>query len=220
MPFGNLTEIKFYRRILTDRLVSEYEFMKKTKKGSTKQTILKTSGKLFSQRGYYGVSMQDIADELHITKAALYYHFVSKEALTQELLKGTITELKLSLKNACQAGTLPSSKVFNVTKAFLDFKITHPEMSLLVSLGFTPDEKEPMVQFIQDIRIELTKFIRELIGGMDFARKITYKSLFFLSSSLLSLVFSPFQNKDNANTAEDFTQLLLSGTEVSGKAKG
>lgn len=193
--------------------------MKKMNKDSTKQTILKTAGRLFSQRGYYGVSMQDIADEVHITKAALYYHFTSKEALTQELLVGTIVELKLSLKKACDAGLLPSSKVFNLTKAFLDFKITHPELSLLVSLGFISDEKEPMVQFIQDIRIELTKFIRELIGGMDFARKITYKSVFFISSSLLSLALSPFQNKDNINIVEDFTQLLLSGTEKSGEAK-
>jgi len=53
--------------------------MKKINKYSTKQTILKIAGRLFSQRGYYGVSMQDLADEIHITKAALYYHFTSKE---------------------------------------------------------------------------------------------------------------------------------------------
>ena len=193
--------------------------MTKTKENSTKQTILKTAGKLFSQRGYFGISMQDIADELDITKAALYYHFTSKEALTQELMKGTIAELKFDLKNSCQAGTLPSDKIFNLTKTFLDFKIKHPELSLLVSLGFTSDEKEPIVQFIQDLRIELTRFIRQLIGGIDFTRRITYKGMFFITSSLLGLVLSPFQNKDNTDIAQDFTRLLLTGTGESRKGK-
>lgn len=192
---------------------------KRIMKLKTKDHILTTAGKLFSKRGYYGVSMQDIADELHFTKAALYYHFTSKEVLTRELLQKTINELKLAIKKACQGGILPSDKVFNLINTFLDFKITHPELSLLVSLGFTSDEKEPMVQFIQDLRIELTKFVRELIGGIDFARKITYKSLFFITSSLLGFVFSPFQNKDKTNIARDFTQLLLAGTGEQRKVK-
>ncbi|PIY75147.1 MAG: hypothetical protein COY85_01120 [Candidatus Portnoybacteria bacterium CG_4_10_14_0_8_um_filter_40_50] len=191
--------------------------MTKAKTNTTKETILKTAGSLFSQRGYFGVSMQDIADELSITKAALYYHFESKESLTEELLRGTIDELKQELKHACEAGMLPSDKVFNMVKTFLDFKIHHPELSLLVSLGFTSDEKEPLVQFVQDLRIELTKFIRELIGGIDFLRRITYKGLFLLTTSLLGLVLSPFQNTNNKDIAQDFTDLLLSGTGKKGK---
>jgi len=191
--------------------------MTKAKTNTTKETILKTAGSLFSQRGYFGVSMQDIADELSITKAALYYHFESKESLTEELLRGTIDELKQELKHACEVGMLPSDKVFNMIKTFLDFKIHHPELSLLVSLGFTSDEKEPLVQFVQDLRIELTKFIRELIGGIDFLRRITYKGLFLLTTSLLGLVLSPFQNTNNKDIAQDFTDLLLSGTGKKGK---
>lgn len=193
--------------------------MTKTKINTTKEAILKTAGSFFSQRGYFGVSMQDIADELSITKAALYYHFESKETLTEELLRGTVDELKQELKHACEIGTLPSSKVFNIVKTFLDFKIRHPELSLLVSLGFTSDEKMPVVQFIQDLRIELTKFIRELIGGIDFVRRITYKGLFLLTTSLLGLVLSPFQDTNNKDIAKDFTDLLLSETGEKGKGK-
>ena len=86
--------------------------MKKTLfvKQKTKEHILTTAGKLFSQRGYYGVSMQNIADELSITKAALYYHFKNKEALTEELLHGTVDKLKQELKHACEIGTLPQAR--------------------------------------------------------------------------------------------------------------
>lgn len=193
--------------------------MTKVKSNTTKETILKTAGRLFSQRGYFGVSMQDMADESGITKAAIYYHFSSKEVLTQELLHETVNELKHVLEQSCKAGKLPSDKVFNVIKAFLDFKIQHPELSLLVSLGFTSDEKEPMVQFIQDLRIELTRFIRQLIGGVDFTRRVTYKSVFFITGSLLGLVLSPFQDKNSKSVAHDFTTLLLSGAGEIGEKK-
>jgi len=45
---------------------------------NTKQQIIKTARKLFSKYTYLGVSMSDIARKLHITKAALYYHFTGK----------------------------------------------------------------------------------------------------------------------------------------------
>ena len=38
------------------------------------------------ERGYDGVSMREIAEACGITKAALYYHFSSKDELLQELL--------------------------------------------------------------------------------------------------------------------------------------
>ena len=41
----------------------------------TKERILRTALELFAQNGYLGTSMNDIAGQLGITKAALYKHF-------------------------------------------------------------------------------------------------------------------------------------------------
>ncbi len=51
------------------------------KQTDTRTKILQVAGKLLSQRGYYGVSMRDIAQEMNFTKASLYYHFDSKDKL-------------------------------------------------------------------------------------------------------------------------------------------
>ena len=147
--------------------------MSRQRKVNTRALILKTAGRLFSRRGYFGVSMQDIANELSITKAALYYHFKSKESLTEELLMDTTDDLKKALNKACNTGVLPSTKIFNMVDTLLDFRINHPELSLLVTLGYVSDEKDPMIQFVQNLRIYLTKSIRVLIGGINFTRKIT-----------------------------------------------
>mgnify|MGYP002232032704 FL=1 len=45
----------------------------------TKERILRTALELFAQNGYLGTSMNDIAGQLGITKAALYKHYASKQ---------------------------------------------------------------------------------------------------------------------------------------------
>ena len=41
----------------------------------TRQQILEVARELFLSRGYKGVSMKDVAEEVQVTSAALYYHF-------------------------------------------------------------------------------------------------------------------------------------------------
>ena len=47
---------------------------------------------LFAQQGVQRTSLQDIADRLGITKAALYYHFASREELVRSILVPLIDE--------------------------------------------------------------------------------------------------------------------------------
>lgn len=53
---------------------------------NTRQRILDTALEMFSKNGYYGTSMSDIADELGITKTALYRHFCGKEDIFNAVL--------------------------------------------------------------------------------------------------------------------------------------
>ena len=53
----------------------------------TKDKILKTSLKLFSERGYAGTSMSDIANALGITKAALYKHYAGKQEILDQIVE-------------------------------------------------------------------------------------------------------------------------------------
>jgi AcrR family transcriptional regulator len=52
-------------------------------------TMLRVAGRMFSQRGFHNVSLDDIAAELGVTKAALYYYCTSKDELLYECIKIT-----------------------------------------------------------------------------------------------------------------------------------
>ena len=55
--------------------------------GDTKERILETALELFAQSGYLGTSMNDIAKQLGITKAALYKHYTSKQEILERIVK-------------------------------------------------------------------------------------------------------------------------------------
>ena len=54
-------------------------------KSDTRQRILDVALDLFTEQGYDGTSLRQIAEQLGVTKAALYYHFESKEDILMAL---------------------------------------------------------------------------------------------------------------------------------------
>ena len=58
--------------------------------GETKKRIIETALALFSQSGYLATSMNDIAQQVGLTKAALYKHFSGK----QEILDCIIAQME------------------------------------------------------------------------------------------------------------------------------
>jgi AcrR family transcriptional regulator len=65
-----------------------------------RDAILDTSAKLFSQQGYNGVSIRDIAQACGMTNAALYYHFKNKEDLFLAMLQRDHEQAMESLREA------------------------------------------------------------------------------------------------------------------------
>lgn len=64
--------------------------------GGTRENIQAVALRLFAEQGYESTSMRQIAEELGFTKAALYYHFNSKEDIVRalmEAMRSQVTEL-------------------------------------------------------------------------------------------------------------------------------
>lgn len=53
----------------------------------TKEQIIETALELFSQNGFLGTSMSDIASQLKITKGALYKHYESKQQILEQIIE-------------------------------------------------------------------------------------------------------------------------------------
>jgi AcrR family transcriptional regulator len=60
---------------------------------ATRHRMLAAAMKLFSQYSFAGTSLQMIADELDLTKAAIYYHFRTREQLLIALMRPILREI-------------------------------------------------------------------------------------------------------------------------------
>ena len=55
-------------------------------KQSTRDRILDVALELFTEKGYDKVSLREVAERVGVTKAALYYHFASKDDILRTLI--------------------------------------------------------------------------------------------------------------------------------------
>ncbi|MET8132780.1 TetR/AcrR family transcriptional regulator [Streptomyces sp. NPDC005251] len=60
---------------------------KRQRRGDTRQRIQDVALELFSEQGYEKTSLREIAEHLGVTKAALYYHFKTKEEILISLFE-------------------------------------------------------------------------------------------------------------------------------------
>ena len=87
-----------------------------SKEKNTKERILQEALKLFSQKGYIGTSMNDIAAKLGVTKAALYKHYASK----QEILDSIVKRMNQMDKERVKKYDMPEGKMEEVIAEYKD----------------------------------------------------------------------------------------------------
>ncbi|QMU79540.1 TetR/AcrR family transcriptional regulator [Streptacidiphilus sp. PB12-B1b] len=71
-----------------------------TPRGDTRARIVDIALELFAEHGYEKTSLREIADRLGVTKAALYYHFRTKE----DILAGIVDSMSAPIDEAIAWG--------------------------------------------------------------------------------------------------------------------
>ncbi|MEV0805856.1 TetR/AcrR family transcriptional regulator [Micromonospora sp. NPDC050200] len=61
--------------------------------GGTRQRIQAVALELFTEQGYEKTSLREIAERLNVTKAALYYHFKSKDEIVNSLVEDRLQRI-------------------------------------------------------------------------------------------------------------------------------
>lgn len=98
------------------------------KKGELRrESIVRTAERLFFEKGYEETSIQDILDELSISKGGFYHHFDSKISLMEEISRQQGERDLESLRAALSAGKLSPVQ----------------KLDLLLGALFTVDHSEP-----------------------------------------------------------------------------
>ena len=97
--------------------------MDETPAVDTRGRILRAALDLFAARGYQRTSLREIADRLRLTKAAILYHYPSKEHLLAALAEPLLADLEAALDSA--AGLPAPAARWAAIEGWLDTLLAH-----------------------------------------------------------------------------------------------
>lgn len=109
-----------------------------------RRALLQEAGSVFGQRGFGNTSLEEIAQNLNITKAALYYYFKSKHEILYECYAASFDLADSALERALAEDPSPREQlrlfVRNYTQGGL--KELHQTMALRDLDVLTPEHRE------------------------------------------------------------------------------
>jgi AcrR family transcriptional regulator len=91
-------------------------------KGDTRVRLLDTALGLFTLHGVEGTSLQMIADALGVTKAAVYYHFKTKDEITEAVCEPALREFDTIVDHA-HTIRRPGARTDYLVDAFVDLVV-------------------------------------------------------------------------------------------------
>lgn len=152
----------------------------KTSRKDTKKDIIDTARALFSESSYLGVSMSDIAKKLNITKAALYYHFTSKEEIYNAVLDEVLNDINEALMKAFKEPTL-DRQLYKIIKNYLDLGLKEKN---IVKATLFSGEKTVRNHVIQN-RKQVDGIIQPLLKDILVSKRLSGQVDYRLLTSLL-----------------------------------
>jgi len=170
----------------------------------SKQRILNTASKLFSEFGFLGVSMEDIAKHLNITKAGLYYHFKSKKDLYLQVLEKAFQNLIKTFNNQPQGFS-------QLIKDYIHFSIK--EKNLIQAITLKSSDIDPaIIDYIVKLRKQINKKFQIYLKKIFKKRQSGGHNLQFISSSILGimdrLIIESSLFKKRLNVKKETSQIL------------
>ena len=93
----------------------------------TGQAFVAAATALFAEKGFNGTSIGDLANELGLTTASLYYHVSGKQELLLRVLEDGMSSFLSRLEELAQEDVEPREKIRLAVENHLHFVLTHKQ---------------------------------------------------------------------------------------------
>lgn len=127
-----------------------------------KENILKVALKLFSDKGYQSVGVQEIVTTANITKPTLYHYYGNKKGLLESILKRYYSEMIDKLKKVSLYDGDLIKTLISFTEEYFNYSEQNKEFFYLqLSMTFVPPSNE-VSSIIEPFHKEFNKLIIDI----------------------------------------------------------
>src|SRR6201996_5430401 len=134
-------------------------------KSDRRLQLLSAAERLFAERGFLAVRLEDIGAAAGVSGPAIYRHFPNKESLLVELLVGISTRLLAGAREASARSADPAAALDDLIDFHLDFVLGEPDLIRIQDrdLAHLPEAAEKQVRKAQRQYVEVwVGVLREL----------------------------------------------------------
>ena len=189
-----------------------------------RNAFLQVGSMMFNQRGYMGASLDDVAEQLDVTKGAFYYHIKNKEDLLYQCFQRTLELIDEMIKRARVDGNNGAEKIELVLRYL--FNVQHSKDGPLIGYRCLPslsiERRNEILKLTKASSDHLGELINEgiadgsisnvdpiiienaIAGTIDAAPDIAIRMLFednsTVSAEYLELFFNGIANTPETNT--------------------
>ncbi|ROR72379.1 TetR/AcrR family transcriptional regulator [Bogoriella caseilytica] len=130
-----------------------------------RQQILDATIAIIGRAGWSACTLQSVADEIGVTKAAVIYHVGTKAGLVEQAYGFVINEFATFVHESVIAANTPMDSIVAFTQAHLDYMLDHPDHARLIAESVndahptgiedrpsTPSRTLPLIELIDTAR--------------------------------------------------------------------
>ncbi|NIP39659.1 MAG: TetR/AcrR family transcriptional regulator [Candidatus Dadabacteria bacterium] len=187
---------------------------KSIKKLSKKEDIIKAAARLFSEKSFHDVKMDEIAEELGIAKGTIYLYFKSKEKLYLEILEESYEAIEALLEKEIAIDEPSTLKLKRVLGIIFGFYRRNLDVLKILSRDETHLIKEHF-EFTEHWRLRRLKLYEKILekgikeGSFSVQNpKLTSLIIFGL---VRSVMFFYSTQKNTSDIAEEVFNVITNG---------
>jgi AcrR family transcriptional regulator len=187
---------------------------------NTEKKIRQVAKRIFTERGYSGTKIRDVAEEAGVNIALLNYYFRSKERLYQSILNENFEEYACAISESLNAKDLPlETRIRRYVSQLIDQLKENPDLPF-----FIMSECRNNSQFCKDIltkkwkRFEESELARQLKeeaqkGNIHPIDPIMFEHI-MNSQIVMPFLGMPFLQHIHGFQSDDFTQFMEKQKEI------
>jgi AcrR family transcriptional regulator len=197
-----------------------------TLSSSAQEEILRAAVTLFSKKGYAGTGVQEILDEVGLSKPTLYYHFESKAGLFRAIVNHAYDDAYRLMRSAVNAAEDMEEKLVAAADALFRFTLANQDLTrLMFATVFAGSEEIPPEVLNEAKRRRNLEVVEEVLrrgqrqGKISSAyelRDFTH-AIFGAVSHRIRTFLLTGEGELTRETAEKVVRLFLKGAEKRAK---